>query len=134
LFTCPPYGDLERYSDDPADLSAMTWGAFLDAYRAIIASSVSRLRDHRFACIVVSDIRDRQGNYRNLVGETVAAYEATGCRLYNEAVILDALGSAAMRVTRYCQTSRKLVRVHQKLLVFVKGDNRRAADACKGLR
>src|SRR3990167_7795898 len=23
IFTCPPYGDLERYSDDPRDLSTM---------------------------------------------------------------------------------------------------------------
>lgn len=132
VFSCPPYGDLERYSDDPADLSAMTWPAFLVAYRAIIAASVAQLRPDRFACFVVGDFRDGRGLYRNFVGETVAAFEASGARLYNEAILATSVGSAAMRVTRQFVAGRKLCKVHQNVLVFVKGDPMRAAVACQG--
>src|SRR5690606_1335147 len=31
VLTCPPYHDLERYTDDPADLSAMTWEEYVEA-------------------------------------------------------------------------------------------------------
>lgn len=33
VFSCPPYGDLERYSDDPSDLSTMSLCDFIGAYR-----------------------------------------------------------------------------------------------------
>jgi hypothetical protein len=70
VFTCPPYYDLEVYSDDPEDLSNKEdYGAFLNDYRAIIAQAVERLRADRFACVVVGDIRDRKGMYRNFVAE-----------------------------------------------------------------
>lgn len=36
LFSCPPYGNLERYSDDKADLSTMRYPRFLRTYRQII--------------------------------------------------------------------------------------------------
>jgi hypothetical protein len=130
VFSCPPYGDLERYSDDPTDLSAMDWPAFCTAYREIIAGAVSRLRPNRFACFVVGDFRDRKGLYRGFVPETVAAFEAAGAMLYNEAVLLTPTGSAAMRVSRQFAAGRKLCKVHQNVLVFVKGDPMKAAKAC----
>ena len=129
VFSCPTYGDLEVYSDDPADLSAMEWGAFVGAYRAIIALAVARLREDRFACFVVGDFRDTRGIMRNFVGETVEAFTRAGAALYNEAILVTSVGTAAMRVTKQFTASRKLAKTHQNLLVFVKGDPRRAAAA-----
>lgn len=131
LFSCPPYGDLEVYSDNPQDLSAMAFGAFLEAYRAIIAASVARLKPNRFACFVVGDFRDERGIYRNFPGETVRAFLDAGCGLYNEAIISTPLGNSAMRVERPFLSGRKLCKTHQNLYVFVKGDWRAAAEACK---
>lgn len=130
LFTCPPYGDLERYSDDPLDLSTMEYPEFLVAYRAIIAASVSMLRDDRFACVVVGDIRDKDGMYRGLIGDTIAAFAAAGMSLYNEAILVTAVGSLPIRVGRQFSTGRKLGKTHQNVLVFVKGDPRKATEAC----
>lgn len=130
VFSCPPYGDLERYSDRPDDLSAMDWPAFLSAYREIVAASVAKLRRDRFACFVVGDFRDGRGVYRNFVSETIRAFLDAGADLYNEAILLTAVGSASMRVSRQFSAGRKLCKVHQNVLVFVKGDGRRAADAC----
>lgn len=130
VLSCPPYGDLERYSDDPADLSAMTWPDFLDAYRAIIAGAVARLRPDRFAAFVVGEIRDPRGLYRNFVGETVRAFTDAGAGYYNELILQTVIGSGAARVSRQFAAGRKNVKIHQNVLVFVKGDPRRATAAC----
>lgn len=128
VFSCPPYGDLEQYSDDPADLSTMEWHTFATAYRRIIMRAVGRLLPNRFACFVVGDFRDPRGFYRNFVGETVAAFQQCEARLYNEAVLVTAVGTASIRATRQFDGGRKLCKTHQNLLVFCKGDWRRASE------
>jgi hypothetical protein len=130
LFSCPPYADLERYSDDPADLSTLSYPAFLAAYRDIIAASCRLLLPDRFACFVVGDVRDRKGFYRNFVGDTVAAFADAGLRLYNEAVLVTMVGSLPLRTGKQFSRARKLGKTHQNVLVFVKGDPRKATEAC----
>lgn len=90
VFSCPPYGDLEKYSDDPRDLSAMDWHAFVAAYKRIILRSVGRMKPDTFACFVVGDFRDGKGFYRNFVSETIDGFEQAGARLYNEAILATA--------------------------------------------
>ena len=131
IFSCPPYGDLEVYSDDPADLSNMEWHTFVAAYKRIIMRSVARLKDDRFACFVVGDFRDPKGFYRDFVSTTIRAFEECGARLYNEAILVTSVGSASMRVTKQFDASRKMAKTHQNVLVFCKGDPRKAAGACK---
>lgn len=130
LFSCPPYADLEVYSDDPQDLSTMPYGEFLAAYREIIAKAAALLRPDRFACFVVGDVRDKRGNYHNFVGDTVEAFRAAGLGYYNEAILVTAVGSLPIRVGKQFTTSRKLGKTHKNVLVFVKGDGKKAAEAC----
>lgn len=129
IFTCPPYGDLERYSDDPRDLSTMSWADYQAALRAIVAAAWDCLKADRFAAIVVGDFRDQQGFYRGLPARTVEIFEAAGARLYNEAVLVTAAGSLPIRTGKQFETSRKLGKTHQNMLVFVKGDPRAATAA-----
>ena len=131
IFSCPPYGDLEVYSDDPADLSNMEWHTFVAAYKRIILRAVQRLKNDRFACFVVGDFRDQKGFYRDFVSTTIRAFEECGARLYNEAILATSVGSAGMRVTKQFDASRKMAKTHQNVLVFCKGDPRKAAAACK---
>lgn len=134
LLTCPPYGDLERYSDDPKDLSTQDWPDFRENYRAAVALSYDALVDDRFAAVVVGDFRDRRtGMYRNFVGETVAAFSDAGFGLYNEAILVGSIASASMRVGRQFRAGRKFAKTHQNVLVFVKGDWRIAADRLGGV-
>lgn len=130
LFSCPPYGDLEVYSDDPRDISNMDFHAFAAAYKRIIERSVARLKDDSFACFVVGDYRDKAGIYRNFPGLTVEAFEAAGARLYNEAVLATPIGTACLRVTRQFNAGRKLAKIHQNVFTFVKGDWKKAAAKC----
>lgn len=133
VFSCPPYGNLEVYSELAEDLSAMEWPDFLTAYRAIIAASCARLKDNRFACFVVGDFRDGKGNYRNFVGETVAAFQAAGLHFYNEAILVTAVGSLPIRIGKQFASGRKLGKTHQNVLVFLKGDAKKAAAACQAV-
>ena len=134
LFSCPPYGNLERYSDDEADLSTMRYPRFLQTYRQIIKESVALLRPDRFACFVVGDFRDTKGLQRGFVGDTIAAFRDAGAQLYNEAILVTSAGSLPIRVGKAFEVSRKLGRTHQQVLVFVKGDARRATAACGAVR
>lgn len=130
VFSCPPYADLEVYSDDPADLSTLSYEAFKPAYFEIIAKACSRLKDDRFACFVVGDVRDKRGNYYNFVGDTVEAFKAIGMHYYNEAILVTSVGSLPIRAGRQFSSGRKLGKTHQNVLVFVKGDGKRATEAC----
>lgn len=135
LFSCPPYADLEVYSDDPRDLSTMPYDQFLRVYREIIATSASRVKQNRFAVWVVSEIRDKKhpaGAYRGFVPDTIKAFEDAGMFLYNEAIIIDPLGTAQLRAEGQMGLTRKLTKCHQNVLVFLKGDPRLAARAIEG--
>ena len=116
-------------SNHPSDLSAMEWHTFVAAYKRIILRACKRLKENRFACFVVGDFRCTKGFYRNFVSETIHGFEACGVRLYNEAILVTAVGSGAMRVTRQFNGGRKLVKTHQNVLVFCKGDPRLATRA-----
>lgn len=122
IFTCPPYGDLERYSDDPADLSNMPYDVFIGAFRAAIKQAANRLANNRFAAVVIGDFRDKEGIYRGFYRDTVEAFEDAGLLFYNDAVLVTAGGSLPMRVRGGFEASRKLGKGHQNVLVFVKGD------------
>jgi DNA modification methylase len=130
IFSCPPYADLEVYSSNPLDLSTMDYADFKEAYFEIIAKACSRLKQDRFACFVVGDVRDKSGNYYNFVGDTVEAFKSAGLNYYNEAILTTPCGSVAMRAGNSFSTSRKLGKAHQNVLVFVKGDGKKAAQAC----
>ena len=50
--------------------------------------------------------------------------------LYNEAILVTAVGSLPIRVGKQFSSGRKLGKTHQNVLVFVKGDPRKATQAC----
>ena len=132
IFSCPPYFDLEIYSDDPQDLSNMEYADFLETYRKIIEGCVDMLKENRFACFVVGDVRDRKtGCYRNFVSETIAAFEAAGAKLYNEIILVTPFGSLPQRAGRTFQRGRKVGKTHQNVLVFYKGNPKAIKETFK---
>jgi len=129
LFSCPPYADLEVYSNNPKDLSTLKYKDFLEAYRSIIKDSCKLLKQDRFACFVVGDIRGKDGNYRNFVSETKGAFLDAGLKLYNEAIYITPIGSLPVRVGTLFNSARKLGKTHQNVLLFIKGNAKRATAA-----
>lgn len=131
VFSCPPYGDIEVYSDDAADISGLDYSEFRAAYAQIIAATCKMLKPDRFACFVVGDIRDKKtGAYQNFVGDTVEAFRAAGLAFYNEAILVTMAGTLPIRAGKQFVQTRKLGKTHQNVLVFVKGDAKKATEAC----
>lgn len=128
MFTCPPYADLEVYSDDPADISNMGIDGFLEMYEVILRKTVEKLAEDRFAVIVIGDARGKDGFYYNLPGKTVEIMERAGARYYNEAILVTPAGSLPIRAGKQFAASRKLGKTHQNVLAFCKGNPRKAAD------
>lgn len=128
MLTCPPYADLEVYSDDPADISNMPWGKFLEMYEVILSKAVAKLADDRFAVVVIGDVRDKRGFYRNLPGLTTEIMGRAGAGFYNEAVLVTPAGSLPIRAGKQFEASRKLGKTHQNVLVYCKGDPKRATE------
>jgi len=129
VFTCPPYADLEVYSDDPRDLSTMPYAKFRNGLMDAMEASTEALRDNRFSVWVVGECRGKDGMEYGFVADTVKMAQACGMKPYNSAILLNSVGSAALRAQMILR-SRKLTRVHQHVLVFVKGDPKKAAAAC----
>jgi hypothetical protein len=110
----------------------MSYKSFLSVYREIIAKSIGKLRNDRFACFVVSEVREKKGGgyYRNFVPDTIRAFEDAGARFYNEAILVNSIGTLILRAGRVFAASRKLGRIHQNILIFCKGDPMKAAKEC----
>jgi DNA modification methylase len=129
LFTCPPYGDLEVYSDLPEDISTMEFPQFLDRLEYILHLGCRMLKPGRFAAIVVGDFRDGTGVYRNFPNHVVDMFLRAGLQLYNEAILVTAVGSLPIRISGQFEKGRKLGKTHQNFLVFVKGSWKDAGRA-----
>lgn len=133
IFTCPPYGNLEVYSDDPRDISGYSRQDFDEAMRVIILKACRALAEDRFAIWVASDYRLEDGSYACLPSKIRFWHDAAGLKLYNEAILLNVAGSLPIRAGKQFQATRKLGRMHQEILVFLKGDEKRATQAMAGI-
>lgn len=119
VFSCPPYADLEVYSDLEGDISNKPYAEFLSLYESIIGKSCKLLKGGGYACFVVGEVRDKNGYYIGFVPDTIRAFEKCGMRFYNEAILLNPVASASMRANGNMKTE-KLVKIHQNVLVFKK--------------
>jgi len=119
IFSCPPYANLEVYSDLDGDVSNMQYPEFIKCYSEIIKKSCDLLKDGGFACFVVGEVRDKAGNYIGFVPDTINAFCKAGLFYYNEAILLNSIASASMRAKGNMK-SKKLVKTHQNILVFKK--------------
>ena len=119
VFSCPPYADLEVYSDLEGDISNMPYIEFMKAYEEIIAKSCNLLKSGGYACFVVGEVRDKKGNYIGFVPDTINAFRKCGMNYYNEGILLNPIASASMRANGNMKT-QKLVKVHQNILIFKK--------------
>lgn len=127
IFSCPPYGDLEKYSNHKEDLSNMKYEKFLNKYEKIISKFNNILKNNRFLCFVVGDFRDKNGFYRGFVAHTIKIFEKYNFKLYNEIIFIQKMGSIYFRARNAFVPSRKLLKVHQNILIFIKGNPKMAA-------
>lgn len=129
LFSCPPYFDLEIYSDLENDASNQReYKDYLNILDDAFSSSIKCLKYNRFAVIVIGDVRDkRRGFYYNIPNDIKRIFEKSGMSLYNELILIDSCVNAGIRASRYME-HRKVVKVHQNVLVFYKGDAKKIKE------
>lgn len=126
LFTCPPYYNLEKYTDNENDLSnSIDYNMFIHKYASILYKVLQALEEDSFAVIVVSDVRDKKtGEYYPLVADTTNIFLKFGLKYYNEIILYNDTGNLAITSGNYLDRARKVGRQHQNILVFYKGNTK----------
>lgn len=120
-FTSPPYFDLEVYSGKTNDLSANSYRYFMNGMKTVFENCYKYLNDDTFCVIKVGEIRNKKtGEYRGFVPDMIQCLCDVGFKYYNEIILINSVGSAGMRAAGNMK-SRKVVKLHQNILVFYKG-------------
>lgn len=120
IFTCPPYVNLEVYSDMQGDISNMEYDDFIFTFESIMRKACKLLKVGGMAIVVVGEVRNKKGEYYGFVADTVKLMQrCSGMTFYNDAILATSLASAALRAGGNMK-SGKLVKVHQNVLMFKK--------------
>jgi DNA modification methylase len=123
IFSCPPYADLEIYSDLENDLSNMSYEDFFKTIESILKKTVNKLKENRFACIVIGEVRHKNtGVYLGIVPKIIQIMCDAGLHYYNEIILQNPIGNLHMRAGAYMSNARKIGKQHQNILVFYKGN------------
>ena len=124
IFTCPPYYNLELYTDNPNDLSnCESYEDFIKKYIQVIKKCYNILKEDSFSVWVVSDVRSKDTTeYYGLVADTIKIHQQCGYKFYNEIILYNDTGNLAITSGDYLNKARKVGRQHQNILVFYKGD------------
>jgi DNA modification methylase len=123
-FTCPPYFNLEVYSDLPNDLSNLPdYSKFIDAISNCAKSYFRVVKPNAFVCIITSSfrIKNTQGvnELVDFPGHTIEAFRRAGFSFWQDVVLSRNFASAAGRSTTSWR-GKKLIPRHERLLVFRK--------------
>lgn len=119
--TCPPYHDLEKYSNLENDLSNQASYWAFNAGMALCAQAhYPLMKSGAFVCIVVGPFRDKKtGELIDFPGHTIDNFREAGFLFWQDVILSKNFGSAAKRSTNSWR-GLKLVPIHEHLLVFRK--------------
>lgn len=126
VFTCPPYHNKEKYSDDPSDLSHMRWEEFLNAHEAAVINAAATLKQNRHMVWVISDVRDHKGHLRGLPEAATQHIKAAGLHITNQLILMESGGTRVKTMRIPWQAARTTTRRHQHIIIAVKGDRKEA--------
>lgn len=116
--TCPPYWNLETYSDLPEDLSNLKTYSEFDIAMICCAKAHRRLmKPGSFVCIVVGPFRDKKGELIDFPAHTARNFQGAGFIFWQQIILAKNFASAAKRSTNAWK-GRKLVPNHEFLQVF----------------
>lgn len=123
IFSCPPYADLEIYSDLENDLSNMSYDDFFKTIEQILQKTIRKLKENRFAVIVMGEVRHKNtGVYLGIIPKIIQIMCDAGLHYYNEIILQTPIGNLHMRAGAYMSNARKIGKQHQNILVFYKGN------------
>jgi hypothetical protein len=119
--TCPPYFNLEKYSERGDDLSNLSnYSEFNASVWLCAHSHFCRLKPGAFACIIVGLFRDKKtGELIDFPAHTVENFREAGFIYWQHIILSKNFASAAIRAGN-AWLGHKLVPRHENLLIFRK--------------
>ena len=119
-FTCPPYYDLELYSNLEGDLSnAKTYQDYLKMLRDVMKNIYDCLEEDCLAVFVVGNFRNAKGELEHLNGDLIQIGKEIGFKLWDELIWMGASNVALTRCGKF-EVNRKSVRMHEYVVVLKK--------------
>lgn len=119
-YSCPPYYDLEVYSDIEGDMSNVaTYDEFLAMLKESLAVTYKGLKAGSLCVWVVGNLRRRDGSLIHFNGDTARLGQEVGFKLWDELVFWGASDIAVQRSGQF-EANRKSVRVHEYIIIFKK--------------
>ena len=125
IFTCPPYWNLETYSDMDSDLSNISdYKQFISEMSTVYNKCANLMHENSYCCFVVADFRDYSEGRKLInrlvpfVSDMIRCGENSGLTLYDKVIIKKPLGTAPSRLKLW--NNRKTVRIHEELIIFKK--------------
>lgn len=117
VMTCPPYWHLERYSNDPGDLStAPTYEGFLAGLRAAAAALAPALAPGALSAWVLGRmVHPKTKELLDLPGHTERVHRDLGHKAHDR-VIVHVRAQQASRVGSFDNT-RRTIRCHEEVVV-----------------
>ena len=119
-YTCPPYYNLEIYSEMSTDLSAAkSYNDFLGMLDKVVKSVYYGLKPNCLSIWVVGNFRDKKGNLVYFNGDLINIGLSNGFVLHDEIIFWGASGAANQRAGQF-ESNRRSVRVHEYIIIFKK--------------
>lgn len=120
VFSCPPYYDLEVYSDLAGDLSnANSYDEYLCMLKNVLQNCYDVLKKNCFAVFVVGNFRNKKGELENLNGDLITKAKDVGFKLWDELIWMGASNVALTRCGKF-EKNRKSVRMHEYIIILKK--------------
>lgn len=116
--TCPPYFDLEVYSEQQDDISNLGSYSEFNASMWLCANAHrERIKPGGFVCIIVGLFRDKRGELVDFPSDTVENFREAGFLYWQHIILSKNFASAAVRASNAWR-GKKLVPRHENLLIF----------------
>jgi len=118
--TCPPYYDLEQYSDLENDLSNQkTYEDFLNLLLKSMKRVYEALEEESLSVWVVGNFRNKFGALEHLNGDIIKLSKEVGFVLLDEIIFEGASKVALTRCSKF-EKNRKSVRMHEYIIILKK--------------
>jgi|SRR5712671_4136772 len=116
--TCPPYFNLEKYSDQQEDLSNLSsYNEFNASMWLCAHAHRKRMKPGAFVCIITGNFRNKSGELVDFPSDTIVNFKEAGFLYWQDIILSKNFASAAVRASNAWR-GLKLVPRHERLLVF----------------
>ena len=118
VFTCPPYWNMEKYSDNPKDLSTLkTYDKFLSECNMRLEIAADRVKEDGFVVVVLMDFRKDGVLYPWHTDTINYFHNNTDFKLY-DTMIWEMSPKKRQPLYPQALVNRRMLNTHEYCLVF----------------